>query len=62
MPSSQLVWAYLHLSESQRVMGAFPIKPPHAVHMRASEPVVTTVQIGVTTALVPPAAVVQLCA
>ena len=52
----------LHLSESQRVMVAFPVSPIHTVSERrvvASQ--IETIQVGIMTSLVPPGTFVIHC-
>jgi len=53
----------LHLSESQRVMIAFPVYPVHTVSERVvSTSQVTTVEVGVMTIItVPPGTVEHYC-
>jgi len=55
-------WFDLHLSESQRVTVAFPVKPFHAVSVRrvgASQ--IATVQVGGMTFAVPPGTFERHC-
>ena len=52
-----------HLGESQRVVAALPMTPHHRVFVRRCvvDGAVDTVQVGVMTALVPPATFVAHC-
>jgi len=52
----------LHLSESQRVIGAFPVSPDHTVLARVvSASQVKTVEVGMMTSSVPPGTFVRHC-
>ena len=52
----------LHLGESQRVIAAFPVIPVHTDTGRGVSAIqVTTVEVGLMTALVPPGTTVQIC-
>jgi len=54
----------LHFSESQRVAAALPVIPHHTIMVRrcvVADAVVEPVQVGVTTAIVPPGTFVLHC-